>query len=140
MALLTERPWSQFVILPQVLLAAVWHLKDHCWVVCKPVLCLLFFQNRGGTQQYVNFRICGAGTAEWWFSVGEHLQQCSARPLPQLSSPDSQAVHMSDTMGLCCSSWLHESCTFSGIQNKEAGEKAARIPLGNTNEEYLSYL
>lgn len=133
MAILVERPWSQLVILPQALLAAVQHPKDHCWVACSTVGCLLFFQNREGTHQYVDFRMCGAGTAEWVFSAWTAPAAVLSTPAPSAVLPGQPGCarkwHCGPMLFLLASWILHifrdpeergwgESCKYTLRQHK----------------------
>lgn len=76
----------------------------------------------------MSFRICGAGTAEWDFVLGQHLQQCSAPQLPQQFFPESQAVHINDAMAICCSSWFMNPAHFQGPRRKRLGRKMQIYP------------
>lgn len=101
MAVLPEKPWSQLVTHPHALLAAVQHPKDRCCAVCNAVAYLLFFQNRGGTHQYVNFRIHGTGTVEWGFSAWTASAVVLSTPAPSAALPRGPGcAHMA----LWCSS------------------------------------
>lgn len=145
MSILTERAQSHLVTIPQALLAAAQHPKDHCWGVRNISFLALGSFSRIGKLLTNSWTSSGyavyvlLSTPERSFLLGQHLQQCSAPPPPQLSSSESKATHVSGAMALSFSSWLHKSCTFSGTQERGAGEKAASIPIDNTNWKNPSY-